>query len=135
MPDSFNSIEKLYIAADPDDKDKYIFAALKHITEVTEKSIGFMREDMQAGFKETADKIEMIRKSCLYRRELCEEAINGKIDIAVKPLKEKVCKVQGDFVTKNQAKYYCYLILFLGFGFGLGTGLIKWIDLIKKVIP
>ena len=135
MPDSFNSIEQLYMAADPEYKDKYIFAALKHITEVTEKNIGFMRKDMQAGFKETSDKIEMIRKSCIYRRELCEDAIAGKIDIAVKPLKDKVCKVRGDFVTKNQAKYYCYLLLSLGFGFGLGTGLIKWSDLIKKVIP
>uniref|UniRef100_A0A6H1ZNX1 Uncharacterized protein n=1 Tax=viral metagenome TaxID=1070528 RepID=A0A6H1ZNX1_9ZZZZ len=113
MPDSLASIKELWENADTKDREQYLFKALKVIN-----------ENMKIGLNKISLDVSSIRRTCEFRKVLCDEVINKKIQSRTDKL-----------VTKTQAKIGGIIILVFSIGLGIGAGYIKWSEIILKAIP
>ena len=113
MPDSLASIKDLWEKSKPEDKERYLFKALEVIN-----------ENMKLGLNKISLDVSSIRRTCEFRKALCDEVINKKI-------KNKTDKL----ITKTQAKIGGIIVLVFSIGLGIGAGYIKWNEIILKVIP
>jgi len=111
MPDTLESIKKLYDNASADERMTYLFEGMIKLN-----------DNMKIGFLSVDTSIKNMQKVCVERKIEC----NKEFDI-------KICG--KDFVTRKQAKIAGIIILALATGMGIGAGWITFAEAFRYAIP
>ena len=133
-PDSFETIENMYMKAKPSEKDKYLFKALQILQSTTLKKIEGLHDKMIMGFENVNKQIIMIDKKCPFRQGLCEERFKITEDKFTKQVENKAncfkLREKG-YITRKQAFVAGIIIVAFSAGVSLGTGAISAWEVVK----
>ena len=111
MPDTLESIKKLYDNADLNEKLDYLFDGMIKLN-----------DNMKNGLSSVNASIKGMQEICIERKRECKEIFATK-------------KCNDNFVTKKHAKTIGGIMLALAIGIGFGAGWITFADAFRYASP
>jgi len=106
MPTTLETMKELYDRANPEDKEKYLFAALIELKKVFCEKLNEVHAEMKS-----------VKDQCACRERTCSKMNEEK------------------FVTKKQAKIFGILLVALVAGIAIGGGVLTWKEILMRSLP